>query len=161
MPTYNNLPKPSNHFHGKWYLKLAQDLQLAAMAKRTVYGYVRAVRKLCDHHKKTPDKISQNDVRAFLLHQIVDLEVASGTQSVLLSGIKFFYRNNVAEKMESAPAGQNQLRQRPAGGHHPAASFSDDRYRKNLSPEGLHLGHLLTGTANRRSDQPASWRHRW
>jgi len=62
------------------------------MAKRTVYGYVRAIRKLADFHASPPQKLSQQDVRTFLLHQIVDLEVASGTQSVLLSGIKFFYR---------------------------------------------------------------------
>lgn len=98
MPTYNNLPKPSKHFHGKWYDKLVDDLRLAAMAKRTVYGYVRAVRKLCDFHQKTPDKINQSDVRKFLLHQIVDREAASGTQSVLLSGIKFFYRTTLPRK---------------------------------------------------------------
>lgn len=98
MPTYDNLPKPSEFFKGKWYDKLVEDLRLAGMAKRTVYGYVRAIRKLCGFHRKAPDKISENDVRAYLLHQIVDLEVASGTQSVLLSGIKFFYRTTCPRK---------------------------------------------------------------
>ena len=98
MPTYNNLPKPSQHFKGKWYDKLVDDLRLAGMAKRTVYGYVRAIRKLCDFHSKAPNKINQNDVRAYLLHQIVDLEVASGTQSVILSGIKFFYRTTLPRR---------------------------------------------------------------
>lgn len=92
MPTYNNLPQPSEFFKGKWYTKLVEDLRLAGMAKRTVYGYVRAIRKLADFHGIPPQKLSEQDVRTFLLHQIVDLEVASGTQSVLLSGIKFFYR---------------------------------------------------------------------
>jgi len=39
VPTYNNLPKPSDHFKGKCYDKLVADLRLAGMAKRTVYGY--------------------------------------------------------------------------------------------------------------------------
>lgn len=98
MPTYNNLPKPSPFFKGKWYDKFVEDLRLAGLAKRTVYGYVRAIRKLCQHHRKSPEKISQQDVRAYLLHQIVDLEVATGTQSVILSGIKFFYRTTLPRK---------------------------------------------------------------
>lgn len=98
MPTYNNLPKTSKFFKGKWYHKLVEDLRLAGLAKRTVYGYVRAVRQLADFHQKSPARISENDVRAFLLHQIVDLEVASGTQSVILSGIKFFYRTTCPRK---------------------------------------------------------------
>jgi len=92
MPTYNNLPAASQYFKGKWYRKLIEDLQLAGKAKRTVYGYVRAVRKLADFHQHPPHSIEQSDLRAFLLHQIVDKQAASGTQSVLLSGIKFFYR---------------------------------------------------------------------
>lgn len=98
MPSYNNLPKTSKYFKGKWYHKLVEDLRLAGLAKRTVYGYVRAVRKLAEFHQKSPARISEKDVRAFLLHQIVDLEVASGTQSVILSGIKFFYRTTCPRK---------------------------------------------------------------
>ena len=98
MPTYNKLPQPSPFFKGKLYQKLVEDLTLAGMAKRTVYGYVRAIRKLCEFQQKTPTKLTEADVRAFLLHQIVELEVASGTQSVLLSGIKFFFRTTLPRK---------------------------------------------------------------
>ncbi len=95
MPTYNTLPKPSPFFHGKWYDKLVGDLRLAGKAKRTVYGYVRAIRKLAEFHRKSPDTLSESDICVYLLHQIVELEVASGTQSVILSGIKFFYRTTL------------------------------------------------------------------
>jgi integrase/recombinase XerD len=92
MPTYNNLPKTSPYFKGKWFDKLVGDLRLDGLAKRTVYGYVRAIRNLADFHQVQPQHMAENQVRQYLLHQIVDLEVASGTQSVILSGIKFFYR---------------------------------------------------------------------
>jgi hypothetical protein len=36
MPTYDNLPKISQHFKGKWYNKMVEDLRLAGMADRTV-----------------------------------------------------------------------------------------------------------------------------
>ncbi len=93
MPTYINLPAPSDHFKGKWYRQLIEDLQLAGKARRTVYGYVRAVRKLADFCQQSPHMIDESDLRGFLLHQIVERQVAAGTQSVLLSGIKFFFRS--------------------------------------------------------------------
>ena len=43
MPTYDNLPKTSKFFKGKWFDKMVEDLRLAGKAKRTVYGYVRAI----------------------------------------------------------------------------------------------------------------------
>ena len=92
MPTYNNLPKTSEFFKGKWYNKLVEDLRLAGLAKRTVYGYTRAIRELADFHQKSPEKICEAEIREFFLYQIVEIEAAYGTQSVLLSGIKFFYR---------------------------------------------------------------------
>lgn len=100
MPTYNNLPAPSEYFKGKWYRKLVEDLQLAGKAKRTVYGYVRAIRLLADFCEKPPQRLDESDVRSFLLHQIVDNQVASGTQSVLLSGIKFFFRTSCPRDWE-------------------------------------------------------------
>ena len=98
MPTYDKLPHPSEFFKGKWYNKLVDDLRLAGLSKRTVYGYVRAIRQLSDFHQKSPEKITEADVRQFLLYQIVEREAASGTQSVLLSGIKFFYRTTCPRK---------------------------------------------------------------
>ena len=98
MPTYENLPTPSDNFKGKLYRKMVDDLLLAGKAKRTVYGYVRAVRKLADFHQKPPNKITEQEVREYLLHLIVEQEAASGTQSVVLSGLKFFYRTTLPRK---------------------------------------------------------------
>jgi site-specific recombinase XerD len=92
MPTYNNLPKSSPSFKGEWFNKFVDDIRLAGLKKRTVYGYVREIRHLADFHQTSPEKLSENDVRVYLLHQIVDVEAAAGTQSVILSAIKFFYR---------------------------------------------------------------------
>ena len=48
MLTNEILPAPSEHFKGKRYQQLVDDLRLASLAKRTVYGYVGAVRKLAN-----------------------------------------------------------------------------------------------------------------
>ena len=44
MPTYNNLPAPSDHFKGKWYRQLIEDLQLAGKARRTIRTCTRGPR---------------------------------------------------------------------------------------------------------------------
>ena len=38
---FNNLPSESQHFKGHLFKKFIADLQLAGLAKRTVYGYAR------------------------------------------------------------------------------------------------------------------------
>ena len=101
MPTYDNLPAFSQHFKGKWYQKLIEDLQLAGKAKRTVYGYVCAVRTLAEFSQQAPQHLTEHDVRQFLLIEIVEKQVASWTQSVLLSGIKFFYRTTCPRDWET------------------------------------------------------------
>ncbi len=92
MPSYENLPAESKHFQGDLFQKMLDDLRLAGKAKRTVYGYLRAVRKLADFCEMAPDRLEEQDVREYLLYLIVEREVATGTQTVALSGIKFFYR---------------------------------------------------------------------
>lgn len=98
MPSYESLPAASKYFKGDLYNRLVDDLRLSGKAKRTVYGYVRAVRMLADYHQKSPDKVTESDVRRFLLHVIVEKEAAPGTQSVILSGLKFFFRNTCPRK---------------------------------------------------------------
>ncbi len=92
MPTYESLPAESKYFNGILFQKMAEDLRLDGKAKRTVYGYLRAIRHLADFCQKRPDELNEQDLRRYLLHLIVELEVATGTQTVALSGIKFFFR---------------------------------------------------------------------
>ena len=93
MPTYESLPAESKFFKGKLFQNMVDDLRLAGKAKRTVYGYLRAVRQLADFCETAPDHCDEQDVREYLLHLIVEREAATGTQTVALSGIKFFFRN--------------------------------------------------------------------
>ncbi len=48
MPSYESLPSESEYFNGNVFQKMVEDLQLAAMAKRTVCWHLRAVRQLAD-----------------------------------------------------------------------------------------------------------------
>ncbi|MCA9180162.1 MAG: site-specific integrase [Planctomycetales bacterium] len=81
----------SNYFTGKLYTRMAEDLHLGGMGERTHAGYLRAVRKLAEYCKASPDKITEDQLRHFFLHMKNDLHYAYGTLRVAFSGIKFFY----------------------------------------------------------------------
>src|SRR5690606_10076374 len=81
----------SNYFKGRLYIRMAEDLHLGGMSEATYTGYLRAVRKLADFSKTSPDKITEDQLRRYSLHIKNDLHYAYGTLRVAFSGIKFFY----------------------------------------------------------------------
>lgn len=91
MVNYNHPPKQCEFFNGKLYQKMHEDLKLAGFAKRTVHGYLRAVRQLADFAQRRPNKITEAQVRAYFIHLQDEKHFAYGSQRVAYSGIKFFY----------------------------------------------------------------------
>ena len=81
----------SPYFNGPLYQRMSEDLHLGGMSKRTHEGYLRAVRQLADFCKRSPDQISEDQLRKFFLHLKNDRAFASGSLRVAFSGIKFFY----------------------------------------------------------------------
>jgi site-specific recombinase XerD len=91
MPSYDK-PNRSPFFNGPLYDQMAEDLQLTGKAQRTVYGYLRAVKKLADYCQKSPDQISETELRRYFLYLKNNRQAAYGTLRVALSGIRFFYQ---------------------------------------------------------------------
>ena len=56
MVDYNKPPNGSRHFPQPLYDKMNEDLQLGGMGKRTVHGYLRAVRQLA---QTSPNEITE------------------------------------------------------------------------------------------------------
>ena len=71
--------------------RMLQDLQLAGLSERTQEAYLRSVRQLADHFHTPPDRLSEPQVRDYLLHLKNDRKFASGSLVVAYSAIKFFY----------------------------------------------------------------------
>jgi site-specific recombinase XerD len=101
MPNYDKVPAESKHFNGPLYQRLLDDLHLAGMANRTIYGYVRAVRQLADYCKKSPDQITQDELRQWLLHLKIEKQFAYGSLRVAFSGIKFFFTRTCRRPWET------------------------------------------------------------
>jgi integrase/recombinase XerD len=72
--------------------KMIEDMELRGLSESTKKLYVRAVRDLCKYWNKSPDLITQEELRGFLLYFQREKKAAPSTCSVTMYGIKFFYR---------------------------------------------------------------------
>jgi integrase len=64
--------------------KMIEALQLKGLSERTQEAYVRAVRQLAEHFHKSPDLISEEELRQCFLH-------IKNVKNYSRSGIKFFF----------------------------------------------------------------------
>ncbi len=48
--------------------RMIEDMQLRGLSEITQDRYVRAVRQLADHYNKSPDKITEEELRQYFLY---------------------------------------------------------------------------------------------
>lgn len=70
--------------------RFREDLQLAGLAEKTQEAYVGAVVQLAVHVKKSPDEISDEELRDYFLYLRNEKKVSSSTARVALCGVKSF-----------------------------------------------------------------------
>ena len=75
--------------------RLLDDLQLKGYSERTQEMYIRAVRQLAEHYRKSPDKISEEELRQYFLYTKNVRNWSRSTSTIALCGIKFFYVNTL------------------------------------------------------------------
>jgi len=71
--------------------RMIDDLQLRGMSERTQEMYVRAVRQLAEHYRKSPDRISEEELRDYFLYCANVKKWSRVASTIALCGIKFFY----------------------------------------------------------------------
>ena len=79
--------------------RMLEDLQLRGMSERTQEVYVRAVRQLAEHYGKSPDQISDEELRQYFLHLRDVRGIAQSTLQVSLSAIRFFYQHTLRKDL--------------------------------------------------------------
>lgn len=75
--------------------RMIGDLELRGYSERTVEAYVRAVCQLARFYRSSPDLLTEEQVRDYLLHLTRVQKVARGTHTIALCGIKFFYEKTL------------------------------------------------------------------
>lgn len=70
--------------------RMTADLQLAGYSAKTQQSYLMAVRGLAKYYRRSPDQLTEEEVRAFFLHLINERKAAPSTVRIYLYGIRFF-----------------------------------------------------------------------
>jgi len=74
--------------------RMIECLQLRGLAERTQEAYTRAVRQLAAHYHKSPDQITEAELRQYFLF-IKNVKHYSRTMTVAICGIRFFYEQTL------------------------------------------------------------------
>lgn len=75
--------------------RFLEDLQLHGFAVRTQESYMRAVRLLAYHYHKSPDKITEEELRQYFLYLKNTKKCSRATMTIALCGIKFFFEHTL------------------------------------------------------------------
>jgi site-specific recombinase XerD len=72
-----------------------EDLQLRGLSPRTQDAYVRVVRQLAKHYGKSPDVLTEEELRQYLLYLKNEKHAARNTCTLALCSLKFFYQQTL------------------------------------------------------------------
>ena len=75
--------------------RMIDDMQLHGYAEKTQTAYIGAVRCLARHYHRTPEDITQEEVRSYFLYLVKERGVANSTLTLHICGIKFFFENTL------------------------------------------------------------------
>ena len=82
------MPKP------KLLDQVRDAIRLRHLSLRTEETYISWIRRfIIFHHRRHPNEMGAEEIRAFLSHLAVDRHVAASTQNVALHALLFLYRN--------------------------------------------------------------------
>jgi integrase/recombinase XerD len=71
--------------------RMIEDMQLRGLSERTQESYIRAVRQLAEYYGKSPDRVSEEELRQYFLYLKNEKHASRSTCTLALCGIKFFY----------------------------------------------------------------------
>jgi hypothetical protein len=75
--------------------KMIEDMTLAGLAPRTQEIYLQAVRRLAAYYKRSPELLSEEQVRDYVLHLRDQRVLARGTFKTNHGGIRFLFQRTL------------------------------------------------------------------
>jgi integrase/recombinase XerD len=70
--------------------KMIEEMKLRNFSPRTEQSYVAAMVGLARYYRRAPDQLTQDEIRAYLLH-LEKRGLSPSSRNVAISGMKFFY----------------------------------------------------------------------
>lgn len=75
--------------------RMLEDMQLRGLAARTQESYVRAVEQLAKHYQKSPELLTEEELRLYFLYLRNEKHASRSTSTVALCAIKFLYEQTL------------------------------------------------------------------
>jgi len=73
---------------------MIEEMKLRNFSPATQQSYVYAVSRLAKYHHKSPDQLSKEDIRAFLVHLTMKRKLSPNSLTGY-SGLRFFYNETL------------------------------------------------------------------
>lgn len=75
--------------------KMIEDMQLHGLKEKTQYQYILAIKQLANYYQKSPDQITEDELRHYFLYLKNDKKVSRSTSTVALCAIKFLFERTL------------------------------------------------------------------
>ncbi|MGH7793776.1 MAG: tyrosine-type recombinase/integrase [Candidatus Binatia bacterium] len=70
--------------------RMSEEMKLRNFSSRTQQSYLASMIGLVKHYRRSPDDLTQDEIRAYLLH-LEKRGLSPSSRNVAISGMKFFY----------------------------------------------------------------------
>lgn len=81
--------------------KLIDEIQLRGYSAHTQDAYVRAVAGLAKFYNRSPEKITDRQIKAYLLYLLRQRKLGYNSLNVIVNGLRFFYRTVLDRSTEA------------------------------------------------------------
>ena len=78
--------------------RMIEDMQLRGLSAKTQYEYVRVVRDLAVYYDRSPDQLSDEELRTYFLYLMNEKRLARSSCTVAICAIKFLYRYTLKQQ---------------------------------------------------------------
>jgi integrase/recombinase XerD len=78
--------------------RMIEDMRLHGYSAKTQTAYIGAVRGLAKYYHRSPEDMTQEEVRAYFLWLVQEKGVARSTLTIHLSGIKFLFEKTLKQE---------------------------------------------------------------
>ena len=131
--------------------RMIEDMILAGLALGTRQAYTQAVRRLAARYRRSPDQLSEEEVRSYLL-ELRQQGVARGTFKIGLYGLRFLYQHTLRRdwdlfrEKKDRRTGTEAAASRAVGGSGPSTA----RPRPQHDPPDVPRHHVCVRPAHQR-----------
>ncbi len=92
--------------------RMIEDMQLRNFSPHTQEAYLRSVERLARFYKRSPDRITPEEARTYLLHLVREEHAGYSLYNVVRCGLAFFWRVTLGrtDRFEQVPCARDRRR---------------------------------------------------